>query len=175
MRASLLTLVAVALATGGCANINLARRHGGSDGWANAGAPAGQRGLIRQVNHEADVGCTTAVGCDEPVGGGSVLSARPHDRRGRHGADHGGGYDGGHGGGYGGYGGGYSAPLGRRYLRAGMYGPFGSPLQTPGYPYAHHREYVGPQGPPTAQVAYPYYTIRGPRDFLLDNPPSIGR
>jgi len=24
-------------------------------------------------------------------------------------------------------------------------------------------------------VAYPYYTTRGPRDFLLDNPPSIGR
>ena len=39
----------------------------------------------------------------------------------------------------------------------------------------HHREYIGPEGPPTAQVAYPYYTIRGPRDFLLDNPPSIGR
>ncbi len=30
-------------------------------------------------------------------------------------------------------------------------------------------------GPPTGQVAYPYYTIRGPRDFFLDNPPSIGR
>jgi hypothetical protein len=30
-------------------------------------------------------------------------------------------------------------------------------------------------GPPTAGVAYPYYTVRGPRDFLLDNPPSIGR
>jgi len=29
-------------------------------------------------------------------------------------------------------------------------------------------------GPPSAQVAYPYYTHRGPRDFLLDNPPSIG-
>ena len=38
-----------------------------------------------------------------------------------------------------------------------------------------HREYVGPQGPPSAQVAYPYYTVRGPRDFLMDNPPSIGR
>jgi len=24
-------------------------------------------------------------------------------------------------------------------------------------------------------VAYPYYTLRGPRDFLVDNPPSIGR
>jgi hypothetical protein len=30
-------------------------------------------------------------------------------------------------------------------------------------------------GPPTAGVAYPYYTVRGPRDFLQDNPPSIGR
>ena len=30
-------------------------------------------------------------------------------------------------------------------------------------------------GPPTAQVGYPYYTVRGPRDFLMDNPPSIGR
>lgn len=29
-------------------------------------------------------------------------------------------------------------------------------------------------GPPVAQTAYPYYTVRGPRDFLLDNPPSIG-
>lgn len=43
---------------------------------------------------------------------------------------------------------------------------------------AHHhqsREYTGPQGPDTAQVGYPYYTTRGPRDFLQDNPPSIGR
>ncbi len=30
-------------------------------------------------------------------------------------------------------------------------------------------------GPPTAGTAYPYYTVRGPRDFLMDNPPSIGR
>ncbi len=30
-------------------------------------------------------------------------------------------------------------------------------------------------GPPTAAVAYPYYTVRGPRDFLANNPPSIGR
>ena len=30
-------------------------------------------------------------------------------------------------------------------------------------------------GPPTGQVAYPYYTHRGPRDFLLDQPPTIGR
>ncbi|TWU02303.1 hypothetical protein [Stieleria varia] len=30
-------------------------------------------------------------------------------------------------------------------------------------------------GPPTGQVAYPYYTVRGPRDFFVDNPPTIGR
>jgi hypothetical protein len=29
-------------------------------------------------------------------------------------------------------------------------------------------------GPPVGQVAYPYYTVRGPRDFLRDKPPSIG-
>jgi len=29
-------------------------------------------------------------------------------------------------------------------------------------------------GPPTGTITYPYYTIRGPRDFLADNPPSIG-
>ncbi len=58
----------------------------------------------------------------------------------------------------------------------GRYGYFGGAHRTPGYPHHHfHREYVGPQGPPSAQVAYPYYTIRGPRDFFLDNPPSIGR
>jgi hypothetical protein len=51
-----------------------------------------------------------------------------------------------------------------------------APHGTPGYRKGpHHREYIGPQGPPTAQVAYPYYTTRGPRDFFLDNPPTIGR
>ncbi|QEG37541.1 hypothetical protein [Bythopirellula goksoeyrii] len=29
-------------------------------------------------------------------------------------------------------------------------------------------------GPPVGQTAYPYYTVRGPRDFLQNNPPSIG-
>ena len=29
-------------------------------------------------------------------------------------------------------------------------------------------------GPATGAVAYPYYTTRGPRDFLAKNPPSIG-
>lgn len=30
-------------------------------------------------------------------------------------------------------------------------------------------------GPPSAQVGYPYYSHRGPRDFFLDDPPTIGR
>lgn len=30
-------------------------------------------------------------------------------------------------------------------------------------------------GAPSAQVGYPYYSVRGPRDFFVDNPPSIGR
>lgn len=34
---------------------------------------------------------------------------------------------------------------------------------------------AGPPGPPTATYAYPYYTLRAPRDFLMDNPPTIGR
>ena len=31
-----------------------------------------------------------------------------------------------------------------------------------------------PSGPPAPQYAYPYYTTRAPRDFLMANPPSIG-
>jgi hypothetical protein len=44
-----------------------------------------------------------------------------------------------------------------------------------------HRGTAGPDdgdaiagGPPVGAVAYPYYTTRGPRDFLSPNPPSIG-
>ncbi len=33
---------------------------------------------------------------------------------------------------------------------------------------------VAPAGPPSGSVAYPYYTTRGPRDFLAKCPPSIG-
>ena len=79
-------------------------------------------------------------------------------------------------GGYGGHhGSGYAGHPGHLF-NGGHYGYFGGAHRTPGYPHHHlHREYVGPQGPPSAQVAYPYYTIRGPRDFLMDNPPSIGR
>ncbi len=38
-----------------------------------------------------------------------------------------------------------------------------------------HQQSQGLAGPATGTVTYPYYTVRGPRDFFLDNPPSIGR
>ncbi len=50
----------------------------------------------------------------------------------------------------------------------------------PGGHVGHHAQAQpagagGAGGGPAAQVAYPYYTARGPRDFLMDNPPTIGR
>jgi hypothetical protein len=46
--------------------------------------------------------------------------------------------------------------------------------QAPGCCSSGDQHYNFTPGPPVAQTAYPYYTLRGPRDFLLDNPPSIG-
>lgn len=40
--------------------------------------------------------------------------------------------------------------------------------------WRHQAPPIGPQGPPTAATAYPYYTLHGPRDFLADDPPSLG-
>ena len=53
--------------------------------------------------------------------------------------------------------------------RAAMQGPM--PLE-----YSQGGCYHGPidQGPPTGAVSYPYYTTRGPRDFLAKNPGTIG-
>ncbi|MBX7165323.1 MAG: hypothetical protein K1X74_03150 [Pirellulales bacterium] len=39
---------------------------------------------------------------------------------------------------------------------------------------ANGPEYGYAQGPPSAGVTYPYYTNRGPRDFLAQRPRSIG-
>lgn len=36
------------------------------------------------------------------------------------------------------------------------------------------QQMAGPPGPQGPSVAYPYYTTRAPRDFLMNNPPSIG-
>ncbi len=46
----------------------------------------------------------------------------------------------------------------------------GNGFQSCGYP----ESYNFAPSPPGGQVAYPYYTVRGPRDFLRNNPPSIG-
>jgi hypothetical protein len=56
-------------------------------------------------------------------------------------------------------------------MMAGMHGAGNG-----GMSHAQYRadDQVG-SGVPGPTVAYPYYTTRGPRDFLLDNPPSIGR
>lgn len=48
-----------------------------------------------------------------------------------------------------------------------------------GHPHVRQRrdsggEYEFAAGPPTGGVSYPYYTNRGPRDFLARNPRSIG-
>jgi hypothetical protein len=42
-------------------------------------------------------------------------------------------------------------------------------------PQAHYGPTPGPaNGPAAPTVTYPYYTTRGPRDFLAAQPPSIG-
>lgn len=42
------------------------------------------------------------------------------------------------------------------------------------FPRGAGGEVLGPAGPPTGQVTYPYYTTRGPRDFLVNNPGGMG-
>lgn len=46
--------------------------------------------------------------------------------------------------------------------------------QGPGCCASGDQHYNFNPGPPVGQVAYPYYTVRGPRDFLQKNPAPIG-
>ena len=39
---------------------------------------------------------------------------------------------------------------------------------------SHAQNQAMNQGPQAGSYAYPYYTTLGPRDFLMNNPPSIG-
>lgn len=49
------------------------------------------------------------------------------------------------------------------------------PTRVPHVPLGYmHQQNAGPPGPETSTYAYPYYTLRAPRDFLMDDPPSIG-
>lgn len=93
---------------------------------------------------------------------------------------------GGHGGGYAGHGGGHggcdACGGGDGRFAGGGHGGGGGHFGggqgqhgMHGVPHHFNREYLGPQGPQTAQVAYPYYTTRGPRDYFANEPMSIGR
>ncbi|MDZ4849077.1 MAG: hypothetical protein SGI77_07265 [Pirellulaceae bacterium] len=50
----------------------------------------------------------------------------------------------------------------------------GTDYQTHINHYAYRNQQAG-SGTQAAATAYPYYTNRGPRDFLVNNPPTIGR
>jgi len=164
-------LLAAALlaACAGCSNIDIAMR----------GGDIGQARPPKQSRQSTDYSGIQQAAYTETAGqpGGMVQQAMLVEQPGMPGNVMLVGYPGnycpncspggyGQGYGYGGYG----------HHHGGSYGPWGGAHHTPGYPHHHFsRSYIGPQGPPTPQVAYPYYTTRGPRDFLLDNPPSIGR
>src|SRR3990172_5052584 len=69
-------------------------------------------------------------------------------------------------------GGGYNGGAPARSMEA-------RPHPAQGPPHAFQRrnsggEYEFAAGPPTGATTYPYYTTRGPRDFLARNPRSIG-
>ena len=49
----------------------------------------------------------------------------------------------------------------------------GAGTRVPRLPHGY-AEQTGPAGTMTGQYAYPYYTTRGPRDFLVNEPSSIG-
>ncbi|MGQ9915560.1 MAG: hypothetical protein ACUVQQ_14575 [Thermogutta sp.] len=56
------------------------------------------------------------------------------------------------------------------------YGPMRPPIGLGMRPWGlgpHHGAMVDP-GPPTGAITYPYYTVRGPRDFLQKYPTPIG-
>ena len=76
---------------------------------------------------------------------------------------------GGHMPGYG-YGGGYGGGYYNGHSGVAHYHGFhGSMYNVPMIPPPAYQA-----GPPTAAVTYPYYTVRGPRDFLMNDPPSLG-
>jgi hypothetical protein len=152
MRACLLSLVtAFVCAASGCANLNLANRGG--------------------CNCSESVGCGKSVGCSQPIGCSAAVS--PYAPSGVSSAGPAGvsPYDPAAVAPYAG------APYAGDPNAGAPYG-YGSGPYGPGYGrFRGHFHGRGPVdvGMPGAVVAYPYYTIRGPRDFLLDNPPSIGR
>lgn len=61
-----------------------------------------------------------------------------------------------------------------RFGHGGLGGAFLQSAEHRGQFWRHLRAPEEPRGPQTGTYAYPYYTTRGPRDFLRNNPPSIG-
>ena len=63
--------------------------------------------------------------------------------------------------------------LAGRNSQGGKNHPFGGQI-----PHTQHHPdqggYPSADGSAAPTVAYPFYTTRGPRDFLVPNPPSIG-
>jgi hypothetical protein len=56
----------------------------------------------------------------------------------------------------------------------GQPGYGGQPIGGQGRSICANRFVPANSGPPTGAITYPYYTTRGPRDFLAANPGSIG-
>jgi hypothetical protein len=178
MRAYLVALVALTtLASTGCSGLNLFRR-----GTESCNDPIGctdpscTAPSCTQPTCTAPIGCAVAVSPAGPVGMG-VASAGYGPT-----ADFAGAAP---------YAPAPYAPA-ETYASAPYAGSYGAPYQpsyTGGYGHGGHGQgggrfghfhgnnngFVPQQGPPAAQVGYPYYTTRGPRDFLMNNPPSIGR
>jgi hypothetical protein len=144
----LVSAVLLCVLSAGCANINMARR--GSHSCANCTSKAGCGDMACSgvaSSGPAGVSATDPGAVSStPVDPGMAAGAAPYDP----------GMYGGYGGGYGGYG---HGGLGGHFGHHGR----GMPAMEGAMP-----------GPPSAHVAYPYYTSRGPRDFLINNPPSIG-
>ncbi len=62
-----------------------------------------------------------------------------------------------------------------RVLQGGLGSMIGNPYgNTPHTPAVNPYAGGAAAGGPAAAYSYPYYTTRGPRDFLMCNPPSIG-
>ena len=108
-------------------------------------------------------GCGSAIGCGESCGCGDTCGGYADCSDGCYGGQCGDGC-------------GSSGCLqqGLGLLLDGSCGPCGGGESPCGCGRGSDRNYAFNPGPPVGQVAYPYYTTRGPRDFLQCNPPSIG-
>lgn len=149
MRASFLAiLAALLLVASGCSTLNIARRSSNESCTADASCSK----AADAVPCAKPVGCAQPVGCAKPIGCTAAVSPAVPPLAG-------------------------VSPAVPPIAGVSPYVPAAAPYD-PGYgsrgrvPHFPAHRTGGGGG---AVIAYPYYTIRGPRDFLLDNPPSIGR